>query len=213
MKALHSLFDSFRRLKARERRVVQGGLLVSAVAVLLVGVVLPVAHRWSARDAAYAATSEQWVRLATLTENADRLRAILAEQRVALAADEHLFVTGATPALAASTLEALVQRYADETAVQLDRVDAAGEPRPDRPGLIAVPVQLQARGDVYGLVDFLYRLEHGEKLIVIDELTLNGGFDAVEDRGTAQTLSWTLKAHGLYAPDAASNEAAGSGGS
>jgi type II secretory pathway component PulM len=212
MRALPSPFDSFRRLNPRERRVVLGGALVSAAALVVVGMVLPLAHRWSEREAAYAASRGQWVRLEALTTNTERLRSVLTEQRVALSGDVDQLVTGTTPALAASALQGLVQRYAEETAVQLDRVDAAGEPRPDKPGLVAIPVQLQARGDIYGLVDFLYRIEHGEKLLVVDELTLNGGFDGVvaESATTVQTLSWTLRLHGLYAPDASGGEATGS---
>jgi type II secretory pathway component PulM len=212
MKALPSPFDSFRRLNPRERRVVLGGALISATALVFVGLVLPLAHSWSEREAAYAASRGQWVRLDALTTNADRLRSVLTEQRVALSGDVDLLVTGTTPALAASALQGLVQRYADETSVQLDRVDAAGEPRPDKPGLVAIPVQLQARGDIYGLVDFLYRLEHGEKLLVVDELTLNGGFDGVvvQEGTMAQTLSWTLRIHGLYAPASPGSEATGS---
>ncbi|HEX4600829.1 MAG TPA: type II secretion system protein GspM [Gemmatimonadales bacterium] len=188
-----------------------GGAIVSAIALVLVGLVLPAAQHWVARNAAYAASREQWARLDALTANADRLRGALTEQRVVLAGDENRLVTGATPALAASTLQGLLQRYAEEAAVQLDRVDVAGEPRPDRLGLVAIPVQLQARGDVRGLVDFLYRLEHGTKLLVVDELTLNGGFDGVVGpaAATVQTLSWTLRVHGLYGPHQPS-EAGGS---
>src|SRR5438034_1176747 len=103
--------------------------------------------------------------------------------------------------------------------VLLDRVDAAGEPRPDKPGLLAIPVQLQGRGDVYGLVDFLYRLQHGEKLLVTDELSLNAGFEPVltaelEGGGGGarpQNLSWSLRLHGLYGA-ATTGEGGGGGG-
>lgn len=196
--------------------MVLGGAIVSATALAAVLLVLPVARRWTAREAAYAARREQWVRLATLAAGTDRLRLALDEQQRAFAAAQNRLVTGATPALAASTLQGLLQRYADESAVQLDRVDAAGQPRPDKPGLLAIPVQLQGRGDVYGLVHFLYRLEHGEKLLVIDELALSAGVEMVVSaeleggRGPEpQTLSWSLSLHGLYG--AAPGEGGGGG--
>jgi hypothetical protein len=47
-------------------------------------------------------------------------------------------------------------------------------------------------------VDFLYRVERGDKLVVVDELTLNAGMDG-DDPRSAQTLAWTLAVHGLYA--------------
>src|SRR2546427_11143551 len=74
MKALLWLSDTFRRLNPRERRVVLGGALVSATALVLVLLGLPFAHRWAVREAAYRASREQWLRFAALTANTDRLR-------------------------------------------------------------------------------------------------------------------------------------------
>jgi len=200
---LRSLSDTLRRLKPRERRVILGGASVSAAALVIVLGVLPFGRRWAAREDAYAASREQWVRLATLAASTDGLRRTLAEQQRAFAADEARLVSGATPALAASSLQGLLQRYADESAVQLDRVDVAGQPRPDRPGLVAIPVQLQGQGDIYGLVDFLYRVERGEKLLVVDDLTLNAGVAWMPSAGFAggsrsQRLTWSVRLHGLY---------------
>jgi hypothetical protein len=180
-----------------------GGALVSAAALGAVLIVVPCAQHWMAREAAFASSRDQWVRLEALTTNADRLREVVREQRRALSHDESQLVTGTTVGLAASTLQELVQRYAQESGVQLDRVDAAGEPSPERAGLVALPLQLQARGDIYGLVAFLSRVQQGEKLLVVDELTLNGGFDGVMTQESAtQILSWTLRLHGLFAADA-----------
>ena len=205
MKTLPWLFDTLRRLNPRERRVVLGGALVSATALLIVLVGLPLAHHWAAREAAYTASRERWLRLATLVASTDRLRRALDERKVAHAADEARLVTGATPALAASALQGLLQRYADESSVQLNRVDVASQPRPDRPGLLAIPVQLQCQGDIYGLVDFLSRLEGGEKLLPLDELSLNAGFAMSLSPGFSprhgkapQSFSWSLRLHGLY---------------
>src|SRR5437667_515001 len=219
MKALSWRFDTLRRLNlnTRERRVVLGGALVSATALLIVLLGLPFAHHWAVREAAYTTSREQWLRLAALAANTDRLRRALDEQQSAYAADEARLVTGATPALAASALQGLLQRYADESSVQLNRVDVASQPRPDRPGLLAIPVQLQCQGDIYGLVDFLSRLEQGEKLLVVEELSLNAavgvpfdlsvGRQAGQDPGPrvgprvakpSQYLSWSLRLHGLY---------------
>ena len=183
--------------------MIAGGAIVSAAALVIVLGVVPVAHRWAAREAVYAASREQWMRLATLATSRDRLQHALDEQQRAFAADEARLVSGATPALAASMLQGLLQRYADESAVQLDRVDVAGQPRPDKPGLLAIPVQLQGQGDIYGLVDFLYRLERGEKLLVVDDLTLNAGFawmptPAFAGGRQSQRLTWSVRLHGLY---------------
>ena len=207
MKALHSLFATGRRLSRRERHVVIGGAVVSAVALLATGVIMPLAKRWSDRDNAYAARREQWARLSALTESTAALRHSLDQQQAAFASDESRLVNGATPALGASALQALLQRYADGSGVQVERIDVAGEPRPDRSGLLAIPVQLQARGDTRALVAFIYQLEYGNKLLVIDEFTLNSNLDTEIEGVTParrvsgqQLLSWTLRLHGLYEP-------------
>jgi len=205
MKALPWLSDTLRRLNPRERRVVLGGALVSATALVIVLLGLPLAHRWAVREAAYTTSREQWLRLSGLAASTDRLRRAVDERRRAHAADEARLVTGATPALAASTLQGLLQRYADESSVQLNRVDVASQPRASPTGLLSIPVQLQCQGDIYGLVDFLSRLEHGEKLLALDELSLNAGvaMGVRQVRGSRSTtapqyFSWSLRLHGLY---------------
>lgn len=196
MTALRWLFDSLRRISARERRVVLIGASASAGLLALALIVLPFAHRWTVRETSYAANREQWARLAGLAAGSERLRRDRDAQRVAQSTEQARLVTGATPALAASSLQGLLQRYAGESAVQLDRVDAAGQPRAVEGGLLAIPVQLQGQGDVYGLVDFLYRLQVGERLLVIEEMTVNAGADGADGR---QTLIWAIRLHGLYA--------------
>jgi len=212
MRASPSPFDLLQRLKPRERRVVVGGAIVCAVALTTVGLVLPIARRWSARQGLYLARTAQWARLTELNRNGGHLTEALAAGRRAFSLDEDRLVTGSTPALAASTIQALAQGYADEASVQLDRADAAGEPRPDQSGLMAIPLQLQMRGDLYGLVKLLDLLQHGEKLFVIDEFVLNssGSDGALEGSAAPRTLSWTLRVHGLYAPDASQPGAKGS---
>lgn len=196
MKALPSLSDTLRRLSPRERRVVLAGALVATVAVTVTLLVLPAARRWTSREAAYAPARDQWTRLAALVAGEAGMRQELEKQRLGHGAERARLVPGATPALAASTLQGLLQRYADESLIQLDRVDVAGEPRPDTSGLTFIPVQLQGQADISGLVDFLYRLEHGDKLLVIDDLTVNAGPEAGDGR---QYLTWAVRLHGLYA--------------
>ncbi|HEX4628196.1 MAG TPA: type II secretion system protein GspM [Gemmatimonadales bacterium] len=209
MRTLRSLSDTLGRLKPRERRVVLGGAFISATVLLVVFVGLPLAHRWAQREATYDASREQWQRLTTLAANGDRLQRALQHETVRLTRADGRLLTGATPALAASALQGLLQRYADESAVQLNRVDVASQARADQPGpgLLAVPAQLQAQGDIYGLVDFLYRLEHGEKLLPVDELSVTTGYGVGFGIGggvskAPQVLAWSLRLHGLYRAEA-----------
>jgi len=196
MKASRWLFDSLQRLKPRERRVVMGGAIVSALALVTMGVIVPIADHWTSRESSYAASRSQWVKLSVLAANTDRLQRALDEQKVSLAAQESRLVEGTTPALAASTLQSMLQQYAQASAIQLQRVDAAGEPKAAKPGLLEIPVQLSGTASMPALVDFLSRLEHGDKLLVIDELAINAGFDNPE--APSQSLQWSLRLHGLY---------------
>jgi type II secretory pathway component PulM len=202
MNPLRSPFDSFQRLNPRERRVVAAGTIVSVVLLTTVWLVLPLEHRWSDRAVRLSAAHDRWERLSTLVASASRLRQTLDAAHATSAGVADQLVAGATPALAASSLQEVLQHDAGQSAVQLERVDAAGDPHADKPGLLAIPVQLQARGDLYGLVDFLGRLEQGNPLLVVDELTVNAGPDPADEGpgagGSPQALSWTLRLHGLY---------------
>jgi hypothetical protein len=191
--------------------VVAVGAAIGLVALLGTQAVLPLADRWSIREQTLAARLEEQSRLRAVVASESGLRAAVAAERGAGRETGALLLAGATPALAASALQVLLRRYAEESQIQLDRVDVAGQPKPDRPGLLAIPVVLQGQGDIYGLVDLLFRLQHGERLLVTDELTVNASFDRAgfdpseSDAPSKQKLlSWTVRAHGLYpAPSAA----------
>lgn len=186
--------------------MVAAGAVVSLSTILLVACVLPFAQRWSDRAARIGVARERWGRLAALVASTDRLREMVRTARRTSAADEGQLVPGPTPALAASTLQEVVQRDASASAVQLERVDAAGDPQPGRPGLLAIPVQLQAHGDLYAFLDFMTRLEQGPPMLVVDELTVDAGSGGEDDDSSpshdpmgARTLAWSVRLHGLYA--------------
>ena len=195
MKPSHWLSASLRRVSPRDRWFILAGAGVGVALLVLSGIVLPLVRRWTDREAVYVTTRDQWARLAGLAAGIDRLSDARDTQRLAQGAELTRLVTGATPALAASGLQALLQRFAEEHGVQLDRVDVAGQPRLDRGGLLAIPAQLQGQSDVTGLVDFLLRIQVSQVLLVIDELAVNAASDGQDGR---QTLIWTVRLHGLY---------------
>jgi type II secretory pathway component PulM len=197
MRPSRSLSDLLRRISARERRFIAAGASVAAGLLVLTVVVLPFVRRWTARETLYAETRAQWERLAGLAAGATPLRQARDGQRVAQGAESARLVTGATPALAASGLQGLLQRFAEENTVQLDRVDVAAQPRNDRGGMLAIPAQLQGQSDITGLVDFLARIQSSTILLVIDELAVNAAGDGAGVDGR-QTLIWTVRLHGLY---------------
>jgi type II secretory pathway component PulM len=195
MRALRSLSASLSGLSRRERIFVLAGAGIVALVLGITVVVLPAVDRWTARESELAANSDRHARLVALVSGERALRQALGERRRAQAGTMRLLLAGATPALAASNLQALLQQYAEESLVQLNRVDVVGEPKAERPGLVSVPVVVQGQGDIYGLVDFLYRVQHGQRLLVIDEISINTRSSWMRDD---QSLLWSLRAHGLY---------------
>lgn len=205
MKALRSLSDWYRRLNARERRVIAAGAAVSAVALGATFVVLPLATRWSTREAAIEAKREQLARLDELIRREEAIQRSVESRRQARRGHTLRLLTGATPDVAASSLQELIQRYATESDVNLDRFDAerargmsgeeegAARPRVRGDSLAnveTIPVSMSAQGDVHGLVALLQRVQYGEKLLLIDDLRVSS-FAAPEDG--RQLLRWSLR--------------------
>lgn len=188
----------FRRLSQRERRVVAAGALVSALALLVVWGVLPFLRRWQDRETMIVERQMQLAQMQSLIEGEADTRQRLAARQRDRAAIRARLLTGTTPALAASSLQALLQEYADGSRIALERVDLVTEPRELGTGkLRGIPVQLSGRGDIYGLADLLVRLQYGEKLLVIDELRVTGiGTDQAPD-----LLNLSVRLHGAYGGD------------
>ena len=199
MSRFQSLSGWYRRLSARERRIIAAGALVSTLALLAVWVVLPYARRWQDREAAIVAQETRLMQLRRLVEAEDAARQNLASGQRARSALRRRLLTGSTPALAGSSLQARLQALADTNRVSLDRIDPMAEPgAATGHGLPAIPVRLSGKGDIYGLTGFLNGLQRGEKLLVIDELSVNAG-DAVGQR--PDLLVFSVRLHGAYSAE------------
>jgi hypothetical protein len=196
MKRFPWLSDTYRRLSRREKTVVLGGAIVSVVALIAVYGVLPFAKRWVDREAEIAVKAEQLARLETLIEQRDAIQESLVRLRDERGRAGALLLEGETPAVAASRLLELLNRFAQESRVLLDRVDMAGEVEASGDSLVPIPAQVTARGDIYGLVDLLFYLQHGEKLLVIDDFRMNAARTPGAD---GQLVTWTIALHGYYA--------------
>jgi len=188
----------FARLEPRERRVVVGGAALSAASLLLVLAVLPLSERWSAREQSIAAKRQQLARLTALVGSANSVQRAVDSLRSARGSRTGRVLRGETPALAAAKLQELLREYAEASRVDLEDVDVGGDPATDSTGLAAIPVKLSADGDVHGLTELLWQIEHGEKLLIVDELRINAR--APQDDGT-QRLSWTLRLRGPFVTD------------
>ena len=197
MKISHWLSATFRNLSRREKAIVVGGAALSAAALLGVYVVAPLASRWTNREAEIQLRAEQAARLKSLIDQEDAIRGAVDVLREERSFAGRRLLEGNTPAVAASGLQQLINRYAQESRVSLDRVDVAGDLGSEPAELLAIPAQLAGRADIYGLVDLLFYLQQGEKLLVIDDLRV-GTTRAIGPQ--ADLVTWSIDLHGYYAP-------------
>ena len=158
-------------INARERRTIALGVLVSAVALIVAYGAVPFIRRWRAREDVVATRAEQLARLRGLAGSESALRAAVLGRTADLEAGPSRLLTGRTPAVAAASLQAALQRYADESQLQVSRLDVAGAPVPGGT-LPRLPATLSAVGDVYGVVELLDRVQRGPLALEITELTV-----------------------------------------
>jgi len=188
------LSDTLGRLSRRERLVVAAGAGVIAVGLLTVLLVLPQVRRWADREERVAMRAEQLARLEDLVGREDAARRRLADLHQAQASASRRLLAGETAAVAASSLQLLLNRYAAESRVALDRVDAVSR-SVEEGGITEVPARIAVRGDIYGLVDLLFYLQHGEKLLVVDDLRVTG---AGVGQRMQELLTVSVSLHGYY---------------
>lgn len=158
-------------LEPRERRTITVAALVLATALIVAYGIVPLARRWSAREDLIATRAQQVARLRWLTEHESELQRAASEQLARAGSIERpRLLAGRSPALAASALQTLVQGYADESGVTVRELNVAGAPDSASTGADAIPATVSAIGDIWGVSNFVARLQHGTTLIDIREI-------------------------------------------
>ena len=195
MKVSASLSGWLASRSPRERRVIATGALASVAITLIALVLVPAARRWDDRRSTIAAAGERVRRYEALLSDEPGLKQEMEQRRRAARAGR--LVPGVTPAVAASNVQSLLQRYARESGVRLDRVDVVGEPETSSDGIAAIPLQLSAQGDIHGLVALLERVQHGDRLLLISDVTIGAGTLRAD---SVQILSFTIRLSGAWAP-------------
>jgi hypothetical protein len=153
-------------LSPRDRRALRLGA-VAVLCVLVLAVAIPSARRWSDREAMIAARRGELARLNGIAANVPTLRTAF-DARTARAAEfSQRPVSAATAALAAGVLQSVLQRYADES-----ELNVAGEPDSTATPLAALPATLIAIGDVFGVAELLSRVQQGNTLLEVREMTV-----------------------------------------
>jgi hypothetical protein len=189
-------------LEPRERRTIAVSGAVLGAAMLFAYGILPFARRWSAREDLIATRAEQVARLRWLVGHEPELRRVAAERLARGGSVERpRLLAGRSPALAASSLQTLVQGYADEAGVTVRELNVAGSPDSVTTGAAeTIPATVSAIGDIWGVSNFVSRIQHGTTLIDIREIGVSPN-PAL--RGELLQLSLVLRAPygGARGPD------------
>jgi type II secretory pathway component PulM len=165
-------FAFARSLEPRERRTIAAGaILVAIVAVVVLGV-LPFVRAWSEREALITATRERLARIESIAGREAQLIAQSQAMDQRLDAGGMRLVRARTVPLAASALQSMVREYARSSMVTVTRLDAAGAPLAVGGGALALPATISAQGDIYGIADFLRRLQYGQWLVELTDLAI-----------------------------------------
>lgn len=160
-----------RRLEPREQRTIAIGTTVVAMAALVMLVLVPFGRRWTEREALIAVTRNHLARVQSITghemELAESTRAV--EARLDVGGTR--LVRARSFPLAASAVQSMVRDYASASDVTVTRLDAAGQPIASSSS-VAIPATIAAQGDIYGIADFLRRLQNGPWLLDITDFSI-----------------------------------------
>lgn len=161
-----------RSLDPRERRAIVLGATVVGLAALFMVVIVPQVGRWRAREAAIEQLRVRVAQVRGLIENESTLLAQADSIDAQVAAAPVQLLRARSSALAASAIQSLVRDVAMASQVSIDRLDVAGEPDTTRGATIVVPASVTAWGDIYGVAEYLRRLQHGRHVMELDDLSL-----------------------------------------
>ncbi len=169
------------------------GAVVTLVALTATYVVLPLARRWSDREARITLRAEQLSRLQGVLAEEAAIRASLGEAERQRREAEDRLLRGGTRAVAGSNLQLLLNRYATEAGMEVDRVDAVAAGAGDE-AVQRIPARITVRGDLRGLVELLSRVQEGTVLLAVDELSVSAATSA---RAGRDGLTATIGVHGF----------------
>jgi hypothetical protein len=150
-------------------------MLGAAASLLLLFIflgVLPLARQWQAREDLIATENDRLARLRGLLSAESQLREAVERGATALESGPRRLLSGRTPALAASSLQSLLQDFADQSQITVSRLDVAGAPDAKAGSLPTIPATVSAIGDIHGITEMLSHIQYGPRMLEIAELTI-----------------------------------------
>jgi hypothetical protein len=143
---------------------------VSLLALVIAYGVLPYVRRLQTREQLIAAELDRLARVRGLINGETALRTAIEEHGGALNAGAQRLLSGRTPALVASSLQTLLQEYANQSLVTVSRLDVRESVLSN--GVQMMPATVSAIGDIYGISQLLYLIQHGSRVLEIAELSV-----------------------------------------
>ena len=153
---------------SRERRVVIGGMLVLALALLTTYSVLPAATHWREREMQLERVRAQVAHLKGMERHASEIESAAAATEARLAGGVRRVIHARSSALGASALQTLLQGAADASGLVVDRVDVG----PDLTSEGDLTATLSAYGDIHGLAALLAQLATAPRIVAVERLTV-----------------------------------------
>lgn len=136
--------------------------------------IVPFARHWSAREELIVTRAEQVERLRWLASHeADLQQAATIRASHTAGAARPRILTGRSPALAASVLQTVLQGYADDAGITVNQLNVSGAVDSTTAGMPSIPVTVSAVGDIYGVADFVSRIQHGTTLLDVREVGIS----------------------------------------
>lgn len=161
-----------RNIEPRERRtIIVGAAVVGVTAVFVLGV-LPLVRHWREREALIDVTRSHIARVESLIGREAQFQEAARSIDASLDAGATRLIRARTVPLAAASVQALVRDYARASVVTVTRLDAAGEPISTGGTNMALPATISAQGDIYGVADFLRRLQNGPWLVEVTDFAI-----------------------------------------
>ncbi len=146
--------------------------MMAALAVVASALVIfPFVRHWTAREEQIAVAERKLGELRWLAQHRDEMVAA-AGRRGEQSDAVRTFISGRTPALASSSLQRALQRYAESSGLSVNSLDVAGAPDSSPSPIPVLPATLSGVGDIFAVTDFLSALRKESPVMDVNQLTV-----------------------------------------
>jgi general secretion pathway protein M len=159
-----------RRLTRLQSRIGALTVFISAASLLAWLIIYPLISEYRALGTSIEEKQFQAVQYQRLAANHDQLKSQLAQLRQRSRA-KVFYVTGETPALASANMQQHLKRIIDGVGGEL--ISTQLLPGDDSDKLSVAGLQVHLRADISTLVQILYRLENGQPMFFLNDVSIN----------------------------------------